>query len=130
MNPLFPPEVIDQIAREQRHFAAAPQAFFEAWKRGVQIAGPQWFGDGTREGFEHATDKWDLRPSMRSIRSALGVLSPGERMFLAAMASVYNAREGGALLKRCGFQGLSDLTGLDLERRQVIADLVLHYNGW
>jgi len=130
MSQLLPPEVVDQFAKEQRHFAVAPQAFFEAWKRGVQIAGPQWFGDGTREGFEGATSKWDVPPAMRKIRSALGVLSPGEGMFLAAMASFYNAREGGALLKRCGFQGLSDLAGLDLGRRRVIADLVLHYNGW
>ena len=28
------------------------------------------------------------------------------------------------------YQDLSDFGGLDLERRQVIADLTLHYNGW
>ena len=44
--------------------------------------------------------------------------------------AISNAHEGGALLKRCGFEGLSDLSGLDLERRRVIADLVLNYNGW
>jgi len=58
------------------------------------------------------------------------VLSSGQRMFLSAMASFYNSREGGALLKRCGFEGLSDFGGLDLERRKVIADLTLHYTGW
>ncbi|MCY1391815.1 hypothetical protein D3C76_297790 [compost metagenome] len=35
-----------------------------------------------------------------------------------------------ALLKRCGFDGRSDLGGLDLERRKVIADLALNYSGW
>lgn len=130
MNPSFPQDVLDQIAREEAHFARAPEVFFQAWKRGVKIAGPQWFGDGTREGFERAASKWDLRPAMRRISGALGILSPGEGVFLAAMASFYNAREGGALLKRCGFQGLADLSGLDLERRRVIADLMLHYNGW
>ena len=35
----------------------------------------------------------------------LGVLSSGQRMFLSAMVSFYNAREGGAMLKRCGFEG-------------------------
>ena len=34
------------------------------------------------------------------------------------------------MLKRCGFEGLSDLGDLDLERRKVIADLTLNYNGW
>ena len=32
MNQLLPREVVDQIMREEQHFAAAPQAFFEAWK--------------------------------------------------------------------------------------------------
>lgn len=50
MNLSLPEDVLDQMALEQAHFNAAPQAFFEAWKRGAQIAGHEWFGDGTREG--------------------------------------------------------------------------------
>ena len=88
------------------------------------------FGDGTREGLQRATTKWDLRPKLLMLNDALGVLSSGQRMFLSAMVSFYNSREGGAMLKRCGFEGLSDLGGLDLERRKVIADLTLNYNGW
>ncbi|VFR55227.1 FIG01211190: hypothetical protein [plant metagenome] len=130
MNQLLPAEVIDQLAREERHFVAAPQAFFLAWKRGVEIAGPEWFGDGTREGLQRATVKWDLRPNLLLLNDALGVLSGGQRMFLSAMVSFYNAREGAAMLRCCGFEGLADLGGLDLERRQVIADLVLNYSGW
>ncbi|EOX6785715.1 hypothetical protein ACPU7Y_000532 [Pseudomonas aeruginosa] len=130
MNQLLPREVVDQIMREEQHFAAAPQAFFEAWKRGVEIAGPEWFGDGTREGLNQAESKWDLRPNMLRLNDALGVLSSGERMFLSAMVSFYNAREGGAMLKRCNFHGLSDFDGLDLQRRKVIADLLLNYCGW
>jgi hypothetical protein len=97
MNQLLPREVVDQIMREDQRFAAAPQAFFEAWKRGVEIAGPEWFGDGTREGLNQANTKWDLRPDMLRLNDALGVLSSGERMFLSAMVSFYNAREGGAM---------------------------------
>ncbi|MBY4673884.1 hypothetical protein K6W12_24945 [Burkholderia multivorans] len=122
--------LLDQIAAEERHFADASGAFFEAWKRGVKIAGAEWFGNGTRESLQRATTKWDLRPDMPMINDALGVLSSGQRMFLSAMVSFYSAREGGEMLRRCGFEGLSDLGGLDLERRRVIADLVLHYNGW
>lgn len=77
MNQLLPQEVVDQIMREEQHFAAAPQAFFEVWKRGVEIAGPQWFGDGTREGLNQAKSKWDLRPDMLRANDALGVLSSG-----------------------------------------------------
>ncbi|VFT10003.1 Uncharacterised protein [Pseudomonas aeruginosa] len=67
---------------------------------------------------------------MLRLNDALGVLSSGERMFLSAMVSFYNAREGGAMLKRCRFHGLSDFDGLDLERRKVIADLLVNYSGW
>ena len=130
MNRSLPQDVLDQIAVEERHFAEAPQAFFKAWKRGVEIAGPEWFGDGTPEGLQRATSKWDLRPKVLLLNDALDVLSGGQRMFLSAMVSFYNAREGGAMFKRCGFEGLSDLGGLDLERRKVIADLVLNYSGW
>ena len=130
MNQSLPQDVLDLIALEDLHFSQAPEAFFQAWKRGAEIAGHEWFGDGTREGLQRATTKWDLRPNMLMLNDALGVLSSGQRMFLSAMVSFYNAREGGAMLKRCGFEGLSDLGGLDLERRQVIADLTLHYNGW
>ncbi len=130
MNQTLPQEAFDQIELEHQHFVAAPQAFFEAWKRGARIAGTEWFGNGTCEGLQQATTKWDLRPNLEMINDALGVLSSGQRMFLSAMVSFYNAREGGAMLKRCGFEGLSDLGGLDLERRKVIADLTLHYTGW
>lgn len=130
MRSSLPQEVSDQLERELAHFDQAPCAFFQAWKRGIEIAGAQWFGDGTREGLARARNKWDLRPDMLMVGDALGVLSSGERMFLSAMVSFYNAREGAAMLKRCGFEGLSDLGGLDLQRRKVIAELVLNYDGW
>lgn len=130
LNISLPEDVIDQIAREEAHFVLAPAAFFHAWKRGVEIAGVEWFGNGTREGFLNATSKWDLRPNLLLLNDALGVLSGGQRLFLSAMVSFYNAREGAAMLKRIGFEGLADLGGLDLERRQVIAQLVLNYSGW
>ncbi len=130
MNQSVPHDVLDLIAREDRHFAQAPEAFFQGWKRGVQIAGHEWFGDGTCEGLQRATEKWDLRPNLLRLNDALGVLSGGQRMFLAAMVSFYNSREGGAMLRRCQFEGLSDFGGLDLERRKVLADLLLNYSGW
>ncbi|WP_069865605.1 hypothetical protein [Pseudomonas citronellolis] len=130
MSESLPPELLEQIALEDLHFAQAPAAFFKAWKRGVEIAGAEWFGDGTREGLQCATNKWHLRPNLLQLNDALGVLSGGQRMFLSSMVSFYDAREGGAMLRRCQFEGLADLGGLDLQRRKVIADLLLHYNGW
>ena len=129
MNQLDPP-MRDDIALEIRHFEQAPTAFFQAWKRGVKIAGYAYFGEGTREHWERATDKWALCPNVNFIRRAIGAMSSGEKVFLAAMVSFYNARDGGALLKRVGVRGLADLGNLDLNRRQVISALMRHYNGW
>jgi len=130
MNTLLPADMFKQIAREQQHFERAPHAFFQAWKRGVEIAGHPWFGDGTRENLDAAVCIWDLRPQMAAIDEHLSVMSQGERLFLSAMASFYNAQDSAPLLKRCDFEGLADLGRLDLERRQIIVDLLLYYCGW
>ena len=130
MSTLNEQTVFGEIAAAQQFFAAAPQAFFDAWKRGVELAGPTLFGEGTRESFARAVDKWDLCPNVDAIGEAIGAMSSGERVFLAAMVSFYNAEDGGVLLQRVGVHGFADLGGLDLPRRRVIADLLLHYSGW
>jgi hypothetical protein len=130
MSTLNEQTVFDEIAAAQQFFAAAPQAFFDAWRRGVELAGPALFGEGTRESFDRAAGKWDLCPNVDLISEAISVMSSGERVFLAAMVSFYNAEHGGALLKRVGVHGLADLGGLDLKRRRIIADLLMHYSGW
>jgi hypothetical protein len=105
-------------------------SFFEAWQRGVEIAGHRWFGDGQASS-QSATSKWDLPPRVDDIRSAIGWLSSGEAMFPAAMVSFYNSDPGGELLRSLGANGLSDIAAsLDESRRQVIADLLLAYPGW
>ncbi len=130
MNTMSEQAVFDEIAATQQHFSKAPLAFFRAWKRGVELAGHELFGNGTRECLELAADKWDLRPNVAFIRKTIGAMSSGEKVFLAAMVSFYNANDGGALLKRVGVNGLADLGGLDLERRRIIATLILNYTGW
>jgi len=130
MNTSLPADVFKQIEREQQHFELAPHEFFQAWKRGVAIAGHTWFGNGTRENLVVAVSIWDLCPRMSDIDDHLDVMSRGERLFLAAMVSFYNAYDTAFLLKRCGFEGLADLGRLDLERRKVITDLILNYHGW
>lgn len=130
MNTSLPPEAAEYITREIRHFELAPAAFFQAWKRGVELIGPEWFGDGTHEGLQRATDKRELAPKLLLLGEAHGVLGSGQAMFLAAMVSFYQAAEGGAMLRRSGFRGLADLQRLDSQQRQVIADLLLNYVGW
>jgi|TARA_R110000772_G_scaffold266742_1_gene389668 hypothetical protein len=130
MNPMNEQAIFDEIARNDLHFSKAPDAFFHAWKRGVELVGPGLFGNGTQEGLDLAEDKWDLCPNVAVIKKTIGAMSSGERVFLAAMVSFYNAKDGGALLKRVGVHGLADLGGLDLERRKIIAALILNYTGW
>tara|TARA_R110001599_G_scaffold192503_1_gene387940 strand:+ start:61105 stop:61506 length:402 start_codon:yes stop_codon:yes gene_type:complete len=130
MNTLNNQAMLEQIARNDRHFAQAPDAFFRAWKRGVRLLSPALFGLGTQAQIDQAQDKWELCPNLETIDQAIDVMSSGERVFLATLVSFYNAEIGGALLKRVGVHGLSDLGGLDLDRREVIADLILYYTGW
>ena len=134
MNPstviAFPKEVEQEIALETAHFAAAPNVFFSAWKQGVSLAGPHLFGIGKRAELDRAVSVWDLCPKLDEIDHAMGVMSSGEKVFLAALVSFYNAEDGGQLLQRIGVRGLADLGGLDLKRRRVIATLLLNYNGW
>ena len=121
----------ENIAQELEHFSSAPARFLEAWKRGVRLAGPQFFGTGSSHAaLDQAESKWDLCPKMDLIDRAIGVMSSGEKVFLAALTSFYNAEDGGELLKRVHVQGLADFGGLDLERRAVIAALILNYTGW
>ena len=118
------------IANELAHFSHAKTNFFDAWKRGVALAGPHLFGTGTPSGVDRAAGIWDLCPNMPLIDRAIGVMSSGEKVFLAALTSFHNAEDGGKLLKRIGVHGLADFGGLDLSRRSVLASLLLNYTGW
>jgi hypothetical protein len=130
MSLSLPSKLFDEIAFEEAHYSKAPHAFFCAWQRGAELAGADYFGKGTEQTLKVAIDKWELRPNMPYIAKAMRFMSPGQRMFIAAMTSIYNSHDGGKLLRRAGFEGLSDFGGLDLERRKVIAALVLNYHGF
>lgn len=113
--------------------------FLNAWKRGVELAGAQYFtcrppfGQALAPALSvaEATDRNQLAPDAEFIAETIGVLSSGQRKFLAAMCSFYNAQWGGELLRQQGVNGLADLSAtLDAEHRQVIADLLVSYGGW
>lgn len=118
------------IANELEHFSQAPHRFLTAWKEGVALAGPHLFGTGARADLAQAHSVWNLCPKLDLAERAIGAMSSGEKVFLAALVSFYNSEEGGKLFKRIGVQGLADLGGLDLSRRSVIASLLLNYTGW
>lgn len=126
----IPQETFEQIARELSHADNAPAAFFKAWKRSVEITGYHLFGGKTEDAFIAAQTRWDMCPDLALIDDAISVMSSGERVFLAALVSFYNADAGGKLFKRVGVKGLADLGVLDLNRRTLIAKLILNYHGW
>jgi hypothetical protein len=106
------------------------EAFFDAWRRAVALAGSRWFGDG-KTAPENAGTKWDLAPRVEDITEAMGWLSSGEAMLLAAMVSLYNSNPGGQMLRERDAEGLSDIAAsLDEPRRRVLADLLISYPGW
>lgn len=107
------------------------EAFFEAWLKGVRIAGPLYFGDGTAANVDRAKSKYDLAPDYDAVESALGVLSSGEAVFLAAMYSFFNDHAGGKMLAELDAGGLAGISAhLDEHRCRVIADLLVSYAGW
>lgn len=123
------------IAISQRN----EKLFFNAWKRGVQLAGEEYFtcrphvGENLQpaESVEQAISKNQLAPDSEFIKASIGALSGGQRRFLAAMCSFYNPDWGGDLLREQGVNGLADLSGnLDAEHLQILADLLISYQGW
>ncbi|WP_454868429.1 hypothetical protein [Pseudomonas farris] len=128
LSPL--PQSRKQHEQVPTHFEGTAAAFLYAWKQGVALAGPTFFGDGTQVGLNNANCRWDLRPNLLMINNAISVLSDNERIFLAALVSFYDTEAGGALLNQVGVRGLADFGVLDPERRDVIASLVIHHHGW
>jgi hypothetical protein len=96
----------------------------------VALAGTHLFGNGTHTELDHPASVWDLCPKVQLIEHAIGVMSSGQKVFIAALVSFCNAEDRGRLFERIGVRGLADLGGLDLKGRAVIAALILNYSGW
>ena len=107
--------------------------FLDAWIRGVKLASPALFGDGGDP--DLARTKWDLRPNLELVDDAIGNMSGGEAMFLAAMYCFFNDTDGVPMLQRaCGVRrpvAIGTIAArIDDERRGIIADLFMSYRGW
>ncbi|ONH50913.1 hypothetical protein SAMN04490182_2005 [Pseudomonas cedrina] len=130
MNPpISTPDCSDQPNGLQ-HQSQAPEPFFEAWKQAVLLAGPGYFGIKCRRDLDMALSKWDLCPDIPLIETAIGAMSHGEQIFIAALVSFYNDQIGGELLQRAGVSGMADFGILDSQRRSLLARLLIHYSGW
>ncbi|MCX2931390.1 hypothetical protein ORI20_13985 [Mycobacterium sp. CVI_P3] len=103
-------------------------SFLDAWQRGMIIAGPQFFGDGRAPGLYSSL--YDMAPDYDMVQRAMGYLSSGEALFLAAMYSFYNPTTGKKLLAKLDGAPGGLAAGMDESRRRVIADLLISYAGW
>lgn len=130
MSPTIPDSVLTELLNIYQCDTPAPRHFFQAWKQAVLLAGPGYFGDGNRASAIEARDKWALCPNVPLIQSAIGAMSHGEQVFIAALVSFYNDQTGGRLLRRVGVNGLADFGLLDSQRRTLLAHLLIHYSGW
>lgn len=110
------------------------ERFLDAWKRGVKIAGPGLFECGA-ESIDAATHKNQLCPRWEVVEEYLRSTSMSHwtRLFMIEMCSFYNSdwmqkhkskmRMGRSSVGACA-------QGMDMERREVLADLLVNYRGW
>lgn len=123
-------EMREQLSRAAIDHARRRQEFLAAWKRGIALAGEQYFRV-TAPSLEGATDKNQLQPDWDRIKDAIGLVSGGQGAFLAALYSFYNGEDGQRLLVAAGYPTLADLAAkLDPEHADVIAALFVNYQGW
>lgn len=120
----------DEIKARQKEAWSNERSFFEWWKNGVMIAGYQYFGDGTKQGFVEAKDKNDLRPDPDMIEKAIGEISDGEIAFLTTMYCFYNDYRGAQLCAKANVKSIGNVMILDSARRKVIASLLTTYCVW
>ena len=130
MHPQLPESALPDLINAHQQQALAPEQFFQAWKKAILLAGPHYFGIECRSDINMARSKWDLCPDVPLIQSAIGAMSHGEQVFIAALVSFYNDQTGGRLLRRVGVNGLADFGLLDSQRRTLLAHLLIHYSGW
>lgn len=130
MNPSTSQPDISKLRHALREQMQAPEYFLRAWKQAVGLAGPQYFGNEISVDINQVRSKWDLCPKVALIANAIGCMSHGEQVFLAALVSVYDDAAGGELLQRVGVRGLADFGLLDAQRRALLASLIIHYSGW
>lgn len=111
-------------------------AFLWAWKRAVNLAGPNFFtaknGYKAPKNVDEATSKWQLIPDWEVIRASLRHLSHWEAYFLVSLYSFYNDEDAEILASEIHMpRTLNGCThGLDETRTGVLAHLMLSYRGW
>jgi len=114
---------------------AAPGLFLDTWKKAVNLAGERFFTNNrdyqVASTADEATDKWQLIPVRKTIDNYLGVASTGEALFIAALYSFYNGRDGEKMIQELGYSGLGDIANrLEYDQLEIITTLMKYHTGW
>ena len=122
---------LEELSDKIEHNKPRPDKFLAAWIDGVQLAGKHFFKVRS-DTVESATDKDDLRPDLEAITSSLGVISPGERVFVLSMYQFFSDSTVRNLCVEYEFEfpTLADIANLDVSHRTVISRLIESYYGW
>lgn len=123
---------IEALADEiEQNKPCPPEVFLAAWKDGVSLAGEHFFNIRS-ESVSTATDRDELRPDLEKITASLGVLSPGERVFVLSLYQFFSDSTVRELCTEHGydFPTLADIAILDAPRKAVITRLIHAYSGW
>lgn len=115
---------------DYEHWSTARPRFLRALQDAAVIAGPKYFGHSDVASVRRTTDKWQLVPQIDEITRDRTRLTKNEFKFIAAVCSFNDAARGGRLLRKVGFNGFADLSGLDLDRIRILSRLIENYNGW
>lgn len=104
-------------------------AFLQAWKEGIELAGPSRFSCTARS-IEDAAHWRQLTPDLAVMRRTIVNKSQAEAYLIAIMASFYNDAEGQKLLQKAGLTFGGGALVVGDKARCIIARLFASYRGW
>lgn len=120
----------DNYVLEELYGENKEKQFLQAWKKGVKLAGREFFVIQSRN-ISSATSKWDLTPNFEVIEQTLGGYNHGKQVLVALMYSFYDAIEGQRFLQRAGTPNIVDAVNcLDTNDKHLVIEMLLTYSGW
>ena len=114
-----------------QHYAEATPRFLTAWKKAIELIGPEYFHCEAIENYRDATERGQIRPIADAIEHRINTCSVGEGVFIGAVCSFYNGKWGAGISDCFGYHGIGDIANrLDLDYLEVIIELTLSHTGW
>ena len=124
-------EAIQETVRVRNHYANANERFLAAWKKAVEMIGPQYFHCKNLEALKATINREQLRPDNSAIESYINVCSVGQGVFIGAVISFFNGDWGSEICSGFGYSGIGDVANrLELNELEIVVELMLSHTGW